>query len=364
MIEPSPFPFQGPLRADEVAGRREERIDLAQRIADRRLTALLGPRRYGKTSLLRAVTADLGAVGTETVWVDLYEVASMADVAAAFDRGLADVRGRLRTVLDDVAATASIRLGVLGVELSRGARDRPDPVLALRGLLRMLLRAAGRQPLVLVLDEFAGIAGVDRAAGILRTELQHHYRELGIVFAGSQPSTMTMLFSDTAQPFFAQADLVELGPMDDDDVADAVRAGFAATGRDPGAGLAPLLDASDGHPQRAMQLADGLWRVTPEGATATADDWEVALAEVRAAVAAGAERLFALLPTGHQKALRVVASGGSVYGTAADAISLSAGTARAAVEALIGNGYLVRRDDRLVVVDPLLADWLRIRFPT
>ncbi|CAN5625286.1 hypothetical protein BH24ACT4_BH24ACT4_09010 [soil metagenome] len=51
------------------------------------------------------------------------------------------------------------------------------------------------------------------AAGVLRTELQHHYQDLSIVFAGSQPSTMRALFTDQAQPFFAQADLVEIGPM-------------------------------------------------------------------------------------------------------------------------------------------------------
>ncbi|MBX7068893.1 MAG: ATP-binding protein [Microthrixaceae bacterium] len=363
MDKPSPFPFQGPLKADEVAGRSVERIDLAQRIADHRLTALLGPRRYGKTSLLRAVTADLAGVGHETIWVDLYEVASMADVASAFDRGMADVEGRLLGLLADLAATASIRLGVLGIELSRSARDRPDPVLALRERVRMLVKAAGRQPLVLVIDEFSGIAGVEHAAGILRTELQHHYRDLGIVFAGSQPSTMATLFSDAAQPFFAQADLFTLGPMSDGDVAEAVREGFTATGRDAGAVVVPLVAAADGHPQRAMQMADAAWRATPEGTTATDDTWATALSDTRAAVAAGSERLFALLPTGHQKVLRAVASGGSPYGTAGDVLSLSAGTARAGIEALVGNGYLTRRNDRLVVVDPLFADWLRSRFP-
>ena len=29
----------------------------------------------------------------------------------------------------------------------------------------------------------------------------------------------------------------------------------------------------------------------------------------------------------------------------------------------MGNGFLVRRDDHLTVVDPLLADWIRRRFP-
>jgi hypothetical protein len=35
------------------------------------------------------------------------------------------------------------------------------------------------------------------------------------------------------------------------------------------------------------------------------------------------------------------------------------------VEALIGNGYVVRRDDdgRLRIVYPMLADWIRRRFP-
>lgn len=363
MIEPSPFPFQGPLRADEVAGRGLVRADLAQRISDRRLTALLGPRRYGKTSLLRRVTADLEEVGSDTVWVDLYEVSSMADVAAALDRGLASTRGRLRSALDTMAGSLSIRLGVIGLELSRSARERPDPGLMLRSLLQLLVRAAQDRPLVLVLDEFSGIATVPHAAGVLRTELQHHYRDLGIVFAGSQPSTMAALFSDQAQPFFAQADLVTLGPMDDDDVGAIVREGFAATGRDVGAVVGRLVAAAEGHPQRAMQLADALWRAVPEGDVASDDTWDEALAEVRRSVDSGSERLFELMPAGHQKTIRVVASGGSVYGRAAEVLSLSTGTARAAVAALVGNGYLAERRGRLAVVDPLLADWTRRRFP-
>ncbi len=363
MIEPSPFPFQGPLRAEEVAGRRAVRADLAQRIADRRLTAVLGPRRYGKTSLLRRVTADLEEVGSDTVWVDLYEVSSMADVAAAVDRGMAATRGRLRTALDGMAGSLSLRLGVVGLELARSPRERPDPALTLRALVQLLVRAGRERALVLVLDEFSGIAEVPHAAGVLRTELQHHYRELGIVFAGSQPSTMAALFSDQAQPFFAQADLIALGPMDDDDVAEIVHDGFVATGRDAGVVVGALVAAAEGHPQRAMQLADALWRAVPEGASADRDAWDVALADVRASVDSGSERLFELLPTGHQKTLRVVAAGGSVYGRAADVVSLSTGTARAAVAALVGNGYLAERDGRLVVVDPMLADWIRRRFP-
>lgn len=231
-------------------------------------------------------------------------------------------------------------------------------------LLQTIVEAAQRHRLVLVLDEFSGIAGVEHAAGVLRTELQHHFRDLAIVFAGSEPSTMRMLFADRAQPFFAQADLVEIGPLPDAAVVDIVHRGFETTGRDIGGLAGRLAAAADGHPQRAMQLADALWRETPQGAVADAASWERALESVRHQVDNGLERLFALLPAGHQKTLRVVASGGSVHGTAADVFELPSGTATAAVEALLGNGYLLR-DDRgqLRIVDPLLADWIRRRFP-
>lgn len=369
MVDRSPFPYQGPLEPAQVSGRDELARDLAERIVDRRLTALLGPRRYGKTSLLKRVTADLAPVGPDTIWIDLYELSSIADLAGAVDRGLAQVTGPARRVLDSIAGSVSLRLGVAGVELSKSRRERPDAVLTLRSLLEVLVRTAERRDLVLVLDEFSGIANVDGAAGILRTELQHHYQDLSIVFAGSEPSTMRMLFTDQSQPFFAQADLVEIGPLEDSTVRRIAESGFESTGRfvdDRTVGR--LVAFADGHPQRAMQLADALWRRTEPRETATDATWERSLDAVRSSVDIGSERLYALLPSGHQKTLRVIASGGSVYGTAADTLELPVGTARAAVESLTGTGYLDRRPgpvggrERLAVIDPLFADWLRRRF--
>ena len=363
MIDASPFPFQGPLAPEQVTGREELARDLAQRLTDHRLTALLGPRRYGKTSLLKRVGADLAAVGPDTVWIDLYECNSMADLAAAVDRGLAGVVGSARRALDAVAGSLSLRLGVVGIELSRTRRDRPDPVLVTRSLLQVLVKVAQRQPLVLVLDEFSGIAAVEGGAGLLRTELQHHYRELGIVFAGSQPSTMRTLFADQAQPFFAQADLLEIGPLPDAAVSDIVIEGFDASGRDAGVVSRRIVELAEGHPQRAMQLADAAWQRTDPGTTAGDEVWEAALAAVRATVDLGSERLHELLPAGHQKVLRVVAGGGRIYGTAAQVLDLAPGTATGAVRALVGNGYLADREGSLQVVDPLFADWVRRRFP-
>ena len=360
--ERSPFPHHGPLQPEQVNGRERLAIELSQRIADRRLTALLGPRRYGKTSLLKRVAADLEAVGHQPVWIDLYERTSIADVAAAVDRSLADVLGPVRRMLDDIAGTFSMSLGVLGVQLSRAPRQRPDPVLTLRTLLDVLTTAAQRHSLFVVFDEFSGIANVEGGAALLRTELQHHFQQLGIVFAGSEPSTMQALFSERAQPFFAQADLVEIGPLTDDAVGHIIEEGFETTERDTGGITSRIAHFAQGHPQRAMQLADALWRQVDRGDTASPPAWEAALADVRASVDSGSERIYSLLRAGQQKTLRAVAAEGSVYGTTASLLDLPPGTARDAANTLIGNGTLHRRHEHLALVDPLLADWLRRRF--
>ncbi len=347
---------------EQVVGREQLAIDIALRISDRRLTALIGPRRYGKTSLLKRVAADLAEVGPQCVWIDLYQMTSMTDLAAAVDRGLAGLAGPARRALDRIAASLSVSVGVLGIELARSPRNGVDPVLELRNRLDVLVRAAERQDLFVVFDEFSGIADVDGGAAVLRTGLQHHFQSLGIVFAGSEPSTMRTLFSDQAQPFFAQADLVEVGPLADEALFNIIERGFELSDKDVGTAASSIIAMVRGHPQRAMQLADAVWRRVRPGATAEQTDWEQALSEVRVSVDAASERMFELLTAGQRKTLRAIAATGSIYGRSAATLDLPPATARNASKSLIGRGFL-RRGERLEVVDPLLEDWLRRRFP-
>jgi hypothetical protein len=296
------------------------------------------------------------------VWVDLYEVTSMADVAVRFDDALGATAGRFAAVARRLSATLALNLGVVKIELTGPARLRPDPATAFHSLLDVLVGAATREPTMLVIDEFSSIGRVSGAAGALRTALQHHYSDLGIVFAGSHPSMMRTLFSARPQPFYGQADLVEIGPLTPAGVEEIVTSGFAATGRDAGHIAGPITSFTGGHPQRAMQLADACWRHTSLGATAGAESWGQALGEIRRATAEGMERLYSGFERGERDVLRAVARSGSIYGAEADLLDLSKGTATHARGTLLDSGDLVETDSGLSVVDPVLADWLRQRF--
>lgn len=360
-MEESPFPYQGPLEPAQVHGRATLLANLTERVTARRVTALLGPRRFGKTSVLRRLAADLTEM--TTVWVDLYEVTSMPDVAARFDDAIGATAGGFAAAARSVAAGLSLNLGLLRVELTGPARNRPDPALSLSSLLDVLVTAAAREPTLLVIDEFSSISRVTGAAGSLRTALQHHYRDLGIVFAGSQPSMMRTLFTDRPQPFYGQADLVEITALDPPSFATIVGDGFTATGRDAGPLAGLITEFAGGHPQRSMQLADACWRQTPPGSTATAAVWSDAVADVRRQTAEGMERLYVGFERGERSTLRAVARSGSIYGAEAKLLDLSTGTATHARRTLLDSGDLEDTGAGLRLVDPLLADWLRQRFP-
>lgn len=361
-MEISPFPYQGPLEPDQVHGRQALIADLTERVTEHRVTALLGPRRFGKTSVLRRVAADVIHGGAAVVWTDLYEVASMADVAVRLDDALARVPGRFGEVAQKLAASAALNLGVVRFEVKGAASERPDPVATVHGLLDVLVRAAERHPTVAIFDEFSGIARVDGAAGILRTKLQHHYQRLGLVFAGSEPSMMRMLFSEQTQPFYSQADLVEIGPLTRAEVVDLVLDGFAATDRSAGPLPGHIAEFAGGHPQRTMQVADAAWRLVSSGDAATDLTWGEALADVRLATADANERLYSSLQSGEQGVLRVLAGGGAVFGAAAKVLDLPTGTAQHARRKLTDRGHLVVHDDKFTIADPIFADWIKHRF--
>lgn len=356
----SPFPYQGPLTAEQVHGREALIADLIERVTARRVTALLGPRRFGKTSVLRKVEAILADAGTAVVWLDLYACASFTDLAVRIDNALAEATGDFRKRLNALAASVSLNLGVLRLEFSRPPAKRPDPEALLHVLLDVLVEAAISSPTVLIIDEFSGLAQVNDAAGILRTKLQHHVQEVGLLFAGSEPSVMTAMFSDRAQPFYAQADLVEIQPLSLADLELIITNGFAATDRDA-AGLASKIHSlTGGHPYRSMQLADAAWQLTEPGRPPESDRWANALGVVQRSTHSGLETLFSSFSASEKVVLRARSGDRPLFGASLDLYGVSSGSMTAARDRLIDDGTLTKD---LELVDPLLSDWIRRNLP-
>jgi uncharacterized protein len=353
----SPFPHHGPLDPAQVHGRSELVAELVARVTDHRPTVLAAPRRFGKTSVLGCLEAELAAAVT-VVRADLYELRSWADFAGRLDSSLSAVTSPHRKGLDRIAAGLELNLGVVKATLTRTGVQSAD-VTADR-LVDVLVAYAQAHPTVLIVDEFSSITRVDGAAGMLRTKLQHHYQRMGLVFAGSEPSTMTMLFTGVDQPFYGQADLIEVPPLSLTVLIDIVDDGFH--GRPP-ARLAGSIHAfTGGHPQRSMQLADAAWVAVHSGTTESAV-WAEALDACRTATASSHETRFAALTPADQAVMRLAAGNGAVFGSGAELLALSKSSAQHARRHLVNQGQVAVTGGRAVVVDPMYADWIRHRFP-
>lgn len=365
---PNPFVYDRPLPPEELINRERE-LELMLGLADAGQTVRLsGPRRYGKTTLLRKLLAEADKRGMGTVYVDLDRVVSLEGaserIEAAYRRQL---QGQIRRTAANVIQTLRPRLGAG----AGGVRGEIAPAIehdARKVLERMLdlpidiYKKHGKRTLV-AFDEFQDVLRIGaEVEGLIRSHIQHQAVEAAYVFAGSHPGLMLAVFSDRERPLFGQARPIQLGPLDDAALGDYVESHFQQTGRSAGDALDSLLALVRGHPQRAMLLAHHLWEATPRGETADLDPFATALDAVDRELREAFERTWERLRTNEARALAAIAaSDESLFAQRTlGHFGLSKSGAEQGRDKLIEYGEVERLEDgRLLIVDPLLERWVR-----
>jgi hypothetical protein len=197
---------------------------------------------------------------------------------------------------------------------------------------------------------------------MLRSRIQYHGDAAAYVYAGSEPSMMRELFDRRERPLFGQADPLALGPLPLDEVLSELASRFAAEGLDPGDALGELVAFSGGHPQRVMLLAYGLAEELEAGRPGTLETAGRVVERAIERTQAAHEALWRQLRRTERVVLAGVADGLPPSSPAlASEHQLGRNTLHEAAERLIDQGHLARDRAGVVVIDPLLAEWLRRR---
>jgi uncharacterized protein len=365
----NPFYYDRPLPPEDAIDRPEQRTLLAELADGGQTSRLAAPRRFGKTTLIGALAADL----RDREWI-----VCVADFSRC--RTLEDVGQRLydgwRRSLDrrDTRATwkkvnrefeAELEAGIPGVARARVKGKRAEraqrPLAQVHGLLALperLSRATQRRILV-VFDEFQDLlTASEDLDGLVRSHVQHHVGIASYCYAGSQASLLRALFEDRRRPLFGQAREVTLPPLPTDAIATWVTERFRADERalDPGAAAA-LATGAGGHPQRAAMVAHFLWR------RPRLDRAEVKVAEEEALNAASGEleQMWSDLTRAQRQVLGAVADGQAqlLSKSTLETMGIGKSTAQQARDTLIAEGHLRHEDARIAIVDPFVTRWLR-----
>ncbi|HTR33996.1 MAG TPA: ATP-binding protein [Gaiellaceae bacterium] len=370
----NPFRF-GDLAFDEsFTDREDELASLASDLRNGQNVALVAPRRYGKTSLLRRVAQTLVGEGVLVAEVDLMKTPTKEKLAGKLARAIHDdvasplfrARERLR-VFSGLRITPTITIdptdGTPTFSFSATHR-REDLDATLERLLELPAQLAAERGrnVAIVFDEFQEVTEIDpRLPALMRAVFQEQ-PHVAHVYAGSRRDMMHRLFTDANEPFFRSAKVMELGRIEPALFAAFVEEQFERTDRSLAAGVAARLVAiTRGHPYGTQELAYALWELVPEGFSASPDD----LARAIEAVVRSENAHFTLAWDGASRTQRLVlqalaAEPGRVYGADYRARHdlPAASSVQRAVEQLVADELVERGDAGFEIAEPFLREWV------
>ena len=385
MAGENPFVYGEIVPRSAFVGREAERERLVADLADCQKIFLISPRRYGKSSLVRQAMAMLARQNVATLEVTVSSFSSYVAFLEGYARALmaAETKwDRARTWLRDAvrSARAEVRYvpdptlttpgsGSLSVSFPTVRSERDVSRLAEEVFaLPARLAAARKRPVVVALDEFQAIGGFNGGSveHAMRAAVQHQ-RQVGYVFAGSEPSLMERMLTPK-RPFYKAGPVMRLEKIPAEEFAEFIEARFAKSGirPEPGLGLA-IVDLAGNLPYDVQRLAHETWDEVRVGSRkkATLDDLHQALKRLLVEQDTMFEALWQRLTLPQRAVLRtvVVEEGRELMSTDVRERHRLGGasTVQAALGALRRDDLISREGDRYAVVDSLLREWVARR---
>jgi uncharacterized protein len=377
----NPFVY-GEVVPDEAFVDREPELDrLVADLGSGQKVFLISPRRYGKSSLIRRTLESLRRRGALAVEVTVSSYSSYLAFLEGYARAIASVESkwdRARTwLMEGISSTRpEIRyepkesgLGRFSVAFpqvttARDVNRLANEVFTLPGKLA----TERKRTVVIALDEFQAIDSFNGGAveHALRAAAQHQ-RQVGYVFAGSEPSLMDKMIGPR-RPFYKAGPVMRLQKISPTLFGDFIEQRFVKTGMKPEAGVAEaIVDLAGNLPYDVQRLAHEAWDDVRArgGKKVTLEDLHGTLTRLLSEQETIFEALWQRLTLQQRATLRaVVLQGGREIHSADTRFRHRLGgpsTIQKSLAALTKQDVLLKEGPRYVVVDSLLREWVARR---
>jgi hypothetical protein len=338
---------------------------------------LISPRRYGKSSLIRQALAAMTRRGALTINVTVSTHSSYVAFLEGYARAIATADTR-----SDHARWLREAIGFVRPEVRYSPDQPPDGALAVsfptvrsdRDVARLAaevyalparLAESRRRKVVVALDEFQAIAAFNGGSveHAMRAAIQHQ-RDVGYVFAGSEPSLMERMLTPK-RPFYKAGPVMRLEKIPADEFAEFIEGRFMKSGLRPESGLgAAIVELAGNLPYDVQRLAHETWDEVRAGGKrrATLDDLHHALRRLLSEHQMMFEGIWQRLTLAQRAVLRAVVLEEGWEVLSADVRTRhrlgGASTVQTALGALVRTDVVAREAGRYVVVDSLLREWV------
>jgi hypothetical protein len=380
----NPFQFGRELAGAELVDREADVEAVVDAMEHGGKLFLVGPRRYGKTSILRAAADEVVARKGVVLRYDAEAFTSLellasrilsdtaSSLASTIDKTSAAIREFFQSVRPTATYNATDNKWTVSLAGTPGRRTGA-PLLA--DVLDGVERAARKtkKSVAVVIDEFQKVIveGGEDAEAQIRAAIQRH-RKVGYVFAGSNTRLIADMTADPRRPFYKLGEVRFVGPLPRDDFAEFLERGFESGGIRvvPGT-INTILALAEDVPYNVQLLAHECWDQCRGTRAATLTPERVR--DARDMVASRNDPIYSQiwtsLTTTQQKALLALLRERSGL-TSADVTrryDIPVPTMQKALGALESKGIVreeqTRGETTLRLEDPLFGAWVELVVP-
>lgn len=369
----NPFVVGKYVSDDYFCDRQAETEFLRKQVVNGRNTAIIAPRRLGKTGLIRHFFAQPDVQKQfHTFFVDIYATDNLSDFVSLFGK---EIFNKLKPLHEKrmerfFGILKSLRPGfkldtVTGepvFDIGLGQIEQPQTTL---DEIFTYLESA-EKPCVVCIDEFQQIMEYEEknVEALLRTKVQECKQTL-FIFSGSRRHLMSQIFNSSSKPFYQSVISADLKPLDRAVYIDFALKMFDVYGKRIQRDLVGrVYDRYEGVTWYMQMILNELFALTKEGGECNPDAFDMALRNVIQIQELSYQDTIAQLPArqkpvfiaiAKEKVASNVTSSGFVksYGLG------TASSVQSAVKGLLEKDLITRTEKGYRVYDYFLAEWIR-----
>ena len=267
-----PFVYGKVVADGDFTDREEETRKLVSNILSQTNTAIISPRRWGKSSLVNKAIQSVSPSDKSILFVkmnvfkcetpqDFYELfakRTIESVSSTAEALLSNAKEFISRLLPKLSFTdpagqyeVSFGLDLKNNPIGEDILDLPQQIATRR-----------KKKLVVCIDEFQQVgefSETDRFQKILRSHWQEH-KDVAYILYGSKKHMMLNIFGEYGSPFYRFGDLMFLPKISEDDWAHYIQGRFSETGKSIPDEIARYLAAQvECHSYYVQQLAQYAW---------------------------------------------------------------------------------------------------------
>lgn len=367
----NPFVTTGYVSAEYFCDREKETQDIIRYLTNGNNVALISPRRYGKSDLLRHCFAQKTISDKYyTFIVDIYSTKTVAEMVGKLGSAILETlksRGRkawerFLSILSSVRSGISFDInGQPSWTMSVG--DIQSPTATLNEIFNYLQNAD--RPCLVAIDEFQQITkyGDPNIEAEIRTHVQY-CNNAHFVFSGSRRHLMGAIFTSPARPFYQSVTLYHLDRLPLEKYAEFCVSHFKRQGKKLDDNVVSRLYSQfDGVTYYMQRVMNELFSKTSADATCVEADVSKAVDEIIAVSSIIYEDLMYQLPDKQSRVLIAVAKDGCAENVTSGKFVkrhglVSPNSVKSAIPALIDKGLLTQDKGTYKVYDLFFALWL------